>query len=383
MKKKIGIVGSTGSIGTQALDVINLHRDKFEIVFLSCNSNVDLMVEQGKQFSAKYIVSAGKKFDAEYFGIKVLYGYESVIKLIENEDIDLVLIATTGFSGVLPTYVAAKRGVEIALANKESIVAAGSLITEAVKRTRSTLIPVDSEHSAVFQCLMGQNRDKIEKVILTASGGPFRNRPFDSFDHISKTEALKHPNWSMGAKITIDSATMMNKGLELIEAKYLFDLHPSKLDVVIHPQSIIHSMVSFVDGSFLAQLGYPDMRTPISFSLMYPERLVSGVKPIDFKTLSVLTFQEVDFRKYRCLELAINVLNQGDNSLMIAMNAANEVAVEYFLKDNLSFQQIYDVIEGTVEKYSSKNITDIDEIFELDILSRETAKQVVKKLKRG
>ncbi|MCA1932796.1 MAG: 1-deoxy-D-xylulose-5-phosphate reductoisomerase [Calditerrivibrio sp.] len=383
MKKKIGIVGSTGSIGTQALDVINLHRDKFEIVFLSCNSNVDLMVEQGKQFSAKYIVSAGKKFDAEYFGIKVLYGYESVIKLIENEDIDLVLIATTGFSGVLPTYVAAKRGVEIALANKESIVAAGSLITEAVKRTRSTLIPVDSEHSAVFQCLMGQNRDKIEKVILTASGGPFRNRPFDSFDHISKTEALKHPNWSMGAKITIDSATMMNKGLELIEAKYLFDLHPSKLDVVIHPQSIIHSMVSFVDGSFLAQLGYPDMRTPISFSLMYPERLVSGVKPIDFKTLSVLTFQEVDFRKYRCLELAINVLNQGNNSLMIAMNAANEVAVEYFLKDNLSFQQIYDVIEGTVEKYSSKNITDIDEIFELDILSRETAKQVVKKLKRG
>ncbi|MCA1927040.1 MAG: 1-deoxy-D-xylulose-5-phosphate reductoisomerase [Calditerrivibrio sp.] len=383
MKKKIGIVGSTGSIGTQALDVINLHRDKFEIVFLSCNSNVDLMVEQGKQFSAKYIVSAGKKFDAEYFGIKVLYGYESVIKLIENEDIDLVLIATTGFSGVLPTYVAAKRGVEIALANKESIVAAGSLITEAVKRTRSTLIPVDSEHSAVFQCLMGQNRDKIEKVILTASGGPFRNRPFDSFDHISKTEALKHPNWSMGAKITIDSATMMNKGLELIEAKYLFDLHPSKLDVIIHPQSIIHSMVSFVDGSFLAQLGYPDMRTPISFSLMYPERLVSGVKPIDFKTLSVLTFQEVDFRKYRCLELAINVLNQGNNSLMIAMNAANEVAVEYFLKDNLSFQQIYDVIEGTVEKYSSKNITDIDEIFELDILSRETAKQVVKKLKRG
>lgn len=381
--KKIGIIGSTGSIGTQTLEVINLHRDKFDIIFLSCNSNVELMKEQGERFSAKYIVSAGKKFDNGSCRSKVLYGYESIVKLIENEDIDLVLIATTGFSGVLPTYTAAKKGIEIALANKESIVAAGPLITETVKKYGSTLIPVDSEHSAVFQCLMGQSKDKIEKVILTASGGPFRNRPFDSFEHISKAEALKHPNWNMGAKITVDSATMMNKGLELIEAKYLFELDSSKLDVVIHPQSIIHSIVSFVDGSFLAQLGYPDMRTPISFSLMYPERIFSGVNQLDFKTLPPITFQEVDFRKYRCLELAIDVLNSGSNSLMIAMNAANEIAVEYFLKDDLSFHQIYDVIAATVEQYNAKNIIDIDEIFELDILSRETAKQVVKKLKRG
>ncbi|MFN3967259.1 MAG: 1-deoxy-D-xylulose-5-phosphate reductoisomerase, partial [Endomicrobiia bacterium] len=209
------------------------------------------------RFSAKYIVSTGRKLDDGPYKSKVLYGYESVISLIANEEIDLVLIATTGFSGVLPTYTAAKRGIEIALANKESIVAAGPLIIETVKKSGSTLIPVDSEHSAIFQCLMGQSRDKIEKVILTASGGPFRNRPFDSFEHISKAEALRHPNWNMGAKITVDSATMMNKGLELIEAKYLFDLDPFRLDVVIHPQSIIHSMVSFVDGSFLAQLGYP------------------------------------------------------------------------------------------------------------------------------
>jgi len=230
----------------------------------------------------------------------------------------------------LPTYTAAQRGLTIALANKESIVAAGLIIIDAVKSSGACLIPVDSEHSAIFQCLMGQDKDKISNVILTASGGPFRNRPYDSFEFIQKEEALRHPNWKMGAKITVDSATMMNKGLELIEARYLFDLPPDKLSVIIHPQSIIHSMVSFIDGSYLAQLGCPDMRVPISFALNYPDRLSSGVNPIDFAKIHSLTFEDVDFNKYKCLKLATEVLHSDSNNLMIAMNAANEVAVECF-----------------------------------------------------
>lgn len=381
--KKIGIVGSTGSIGTQALEVIDLHRDKFEIVFLSCGRNTSLMEKQIHKFRPKYAVIVNEKQDIFSENTKVLYGNKNLIRLIEHEQLDLILIATTGFSGVMPTYTAARRGIDIALANKESIVAAGDLIIKEVNKRSSLLIPVDSEHSAIFQCLMGQDKRKIEKVILTASGGPFRNRPYDSFDFIRKEEALKHPNWSMGAKITIDSATMMNKGLELIEAKYLFDIPPTKLDVIIHPQSIIHSMVSFIDGSYLAQLGYPDMRTPISFALNYPERIKSGVKQLSFKDIHTLTFQEVDFRKYRCLELAIEILKKDKNSLMIVMNAANEIAVEHFLKDDITFHQIYTVIAETVSRFNETFIEDIDKIFEMDILAREQARSIVKNITRG
>jgi len=251
---------------------------------------------------------------------------------------------------------------------------------ETANKHKATIIPVDSEHSAIFQCLMGQDKAKVEKVILTASGGPFRNRPYDSIDLVSKEEALKHPNWNMGAKITIDSATMMNKGLELIEARYLFDFTADKLSVVIHPQSIIHSIVSFIDGSQLAQLGYPDMRTPISFALDFPNRITSGVKSIDFSKIGQLTFMDIDFRKYPCLELAISVLKKDKNSLMIVMNAANEVAVDAFLNDKISFHQIYSVIYETLSHFSEKDIIDIDEIFELDILSRESAKDIVKRI---
>jgi 1-deoxy-D-xylulose-5-phosphate reductoisomerase len=374
--KKIGIVGSTGSIGVQALDVISRHPGRFEVVFLSCNYNVELLVNQASEFNPGYIISTGQKIEKKLNNTKVLFGNQSLLDVIRNEDIDVVLIATTGFSGVLPTYTAAQRGLTIALANKESIVAAGHMIMDVVKNCGSCLIPVDSEHSAIFQCLMGQDKDKISNVILTASGGPFRNRPYDSFEFIQKEEALKHPNWKMGAKITVDSATMMNKGLELIEAKYLFDLPPDKLNVIIHPQSVIHSMVSFVDGSYLAQLGYPDMRSPISFALNYPDRISSGVKPIDFAKIHSLTFEDVDFNKYKCLGLAIKVLQSGSNNLMIAMNAANEVAVECFLKDKITFSQIYQVIEETINKFSEKNITNIEEIFEMDILSREMAHKV-------
>lgn len=379
--KRVGIVGSTGSIGTQALDVIRRHKDKFKVSFLTCNANIELLIKQSEEFHPDYAVSTSEKIEHPSDKTKYLSGTNELIRIVENEPIDLILIAATGFAGVLPTYTAAKRGITIALANKESIVAAGPIIKETALKNGSTIIPVDSEHSAIFQCLMGQDRSKIDKVILTASGGPFRSRPYDSIELVRKEEALKHPNWNMGAKITIDSATMMNKGLELIEARYLFDLTPDKLSVIIHPQSIIHSLVSFIDGSHLAQLGYPDMRTPISFALDYPNRISSGVKSLDFKEIGQLTFLEVDFRKYRCLELAIGVLNKDKNSLMIVMNAANEVAVESFLKDVISFHQIYNVIDETLSQFSERDIMEIDEIFELDILSREAAKRIVAKMK--
>lgn len=379
--KRIGIVGSTGSIGTQALDVIRRHKGRFKVSFLTCNANTDLLIKQSEEFNPEYAISTSEKVDYPSNKTKYLSGTNELIRVIENEPIDIILIAATGFAGVLPTYTAAKKGVMIALANKESIVAAGPIIKETALKNNSKIIPVDSEHSAIFQCLMGQDRSKIDKVILTASGGPFRNRPYDSIELVRKEEALRHPNWNMGAKITIDSATMMNKGLELIEARYLFDLTPDKLSVIIHPQSIIHSLVSFIDGSYIAQLGYPDMRTPISFALDYPNRIESGVKPLDFREIQQLTFLEVDFRKYRCLELAIKVLNKDKNSLMIVMNAANEVAVDSFLKDVISFYQIYNVIEETLSQFSEKDIMEIDEIFELDILSRETAKKIIGKMK--
>jgi len=379
--KKIGIVGSTGSIGTQAIDVIKRHKDRFELVFLTCHGNTDLLVKQINELSPRFAVCTGGEVEIASGKTKVLNGVNNLISLIENEPLDLILIAATGFAGVMPTYKAASRGVEIALANKESIVAAGPVIMETASKKGATIIPVDSEHSAIFQCLMGQETDKVEKVILTASGGPFRYRPYDSIELVRKEEALKHPNWNMGAKITIDSATMMNKGLELIEARYLFNLKPEKLGVIIHPQSIIHSMVSFIDGSMLAQLGYPDMRTPISFALDYPNRISSGVRTLDFRELQQLTFLEVDFRKYRCLELAISVLNKDKNSLMIVMNAANEVAVDAFLKDRISFHQIYNVIEDTLSNFFEKDVLEIEEIFELDILSREVAKNIIGKMK--
>ncbi|MCX8084304.1 MAG: 1-deoxy-D-xylulose-5-phosphate reductoisomerase [Calditerrivibrio sp.] len=378
--KKIGIVGSTGSIGTQALDVIRRHRKGFKVVFLTCNFNTDLLMKQVEEFEPNYAISMTNPVSHPYVQCRFLCGVDNLIKIIKEEDLDIVLIATTGFSGVLPALEAVKRGLRVALANKESIVVAGDIITRTAKATGSEIIPVDSEHSAIFQCLMGQDKSKVEKVILTASGGPFRNRPYDSIEYVRKEEALRHPNWSMGAKITIDSATMMNKGLELIEAKYLFDLSPHQLDVIIHPQSIIHSMVMFVDGSYLAQMGNPDMRTPISFALGYPHRIESGVKGIDFQKFSSLTFLKVDYRKYRCLELAINILNINKNSLMIVMNAANEVAVDAFLKDKIGFSNIYDVIHETLSRFTEKDILEIDEIFELDILSREAAKEIVHKL---
>ncbi|MGD9807236.1 MAG: 1-deoxy-D-xylulose-5-phosphate reductoisomerase [Deferribacterales bacterium] len=368
MPKKIGIIGSTGSIGTQALDVVRLNPDRYEVVFLSCNSNITLLKEQAEEFRPKYICITG---DCHTDG--ALLGLDSLLKLIREEELDLVLLAAVGAAGILPAYETVKRGIDLALANKESIVAAGSLILSKAKETGSRVIPVDSEHSAIFQCLHGQNKEHLNRIVLTASGGAFRNTPLDALGYVTKAEALKHPNWSMGAKITVDSATMMNKGLELIEARFLFDTPPDKLDVVIHPQSVVHSFVTFRDGSMIAQMGDPDMRTPISYAMAYPERTESGVKPLDMSAVGMLTFSKPDLDKYLCLKTAMEVLKNDKAAPMIIMNAANEVAVEAFIKGGLKYLAIPELIKETL------NVCDFDEpccveaVLETDIKAREAS----------
>jgi len=379
MIKKIGIVGSTGSIGRQAVDVILRNKDAFEVIFLSCNSNMQEMQKQVTLLKPKFaVILDGDKEIQEIGDTKVFHTISDLLSIISSEKIDLLLSAAVGFFGIKPTYEAIKNGIDIALANKESIVSGGKILTALAKRTGSKIIPVDSEHSAIYQCLMGNDKKKVSSITLTASGGPFMKRPDDSLSFVSVEETLKHPNWSMGAKITVDSATMMNKGLELIEAKYLFDLPAEILNVVIHPQSIIHSLVSYIDGSTMAQLGYPDMRTPISFALGFPERIESGVSTINLAKISSLTFYEPDLNKYKCLKIALDVLKSGSNFLMIAMNAANEIAVELFLKRKIRFTDISDIVEKTVYSFAEKEVSDIEEIFEMDILARETSMKICK-----
>jgi 1-deoxy-D-xylulose-5-phosphate reductoisomerase len=379
MIKKVGIVGSTGSIGRQAVDVILRNKGAFEVVFLSCNSNIQELQKQIALLKPKFaIVLDGNKEIKKIDNTKILHTISDLLSLISTQEIDILLSAAVGFSGIRPTYEAIKSGIDVALANKESIVSGGKILTYLAKNTGSKIIPVDSEHSAIYQCLMGNDKDKVASITLTASGGPFIKRPDDSLSFVSVEETLKHPNWSMGAKITVDSATMMNKGLELIEAKYLFDVPAEILNVVIHPQSIIHSVVSYIDGSTIAQLGYPDMRTPISFALGFPERVNSGVNTIDLAKISNLTFYEPDFNKYKCLKIAVDVLKSGSNVLMIAMNAANEIAVELFLKRKIKFTDIADIVEKTVYSFAEKEVSDIEEIFEMDILARQTSIKICK-----
>jgi len=385
--KNIAIIGSTGSIGVQALDIVKKHRDRFKIVFLSCHNNISELEKQIAKFEPEYAVITGNfHIDKNFERTKVFYGANELNNLIKNESgrIDTVLSAAVGFAGVLPSYNALLESTDVALANKESIVAAGRLMTETAKKTGASIIPVDSEHSAIFQCLVDRDKttDFVEKVILTASGGPFRYRPADSMGFVSVDEALKHPSWSMGNKITVDSATMMNKGLELIEARYLFDLSSDKLDVYIHPQSIVHSMVSYVDGSTLAQLGYPDMRTPISYALNYPKRLNWGAQPLTPDILNGLTFFKPDIDKYKCFKLALEVLHEDKNSLMIVMNASNEIAVDSFLKGYIDFVDIYTVISKVLERFTAKDIKNIDEIILLDKRVRSETATIIKNLRR-
>lgn len=350
-KRRIAILGSTGSIGRQALDVVRQHKDLFEIELLTANNSSALLIEQAMEFRPGSVVICNEAKYQEVADalqpndIKVFTGMDSVCSLVEAEDIDIVLTALVGFSGLRPTISAIKAGKIIALANKETLVAGGSVVMDLAKKYNSPILPVDSEHSAIFQCLLGATGNPISRIHLTASGGPFRTWDRDRIAAATKNEALKHPQWTMGAKITIDSATMMNKGFEMIEARWLFDTAPDKINIVVHPQSIIHSMVEFADGAVIAQLGNPDMREPIQFALSFPERLTLNNKKLDFASLQGLTFEEPDMEKFPCLSLAFEAIRKGGN-VPCAMNAANEAAVAAFLKDGIRFYDIPEIISA-------------------------------------
>ena len=354
-KKQIAILGSTGSIGTQALEVISEHSNLFEVEVLTANNNSKLLIEQAIKFKPNTVVIANeekyKEVDEALFklGIKVFAGQQSLEEVVEGENIDVVLTALVGYSGLKPTIRAIKAKKTIALANKETLVVAGDLITKLCLENGVKIYPVDSEHSAIFQCLVGETYNPIEKIYLTASGGPFRGRLRNDLLNITKAQALKHPNWEMGAKITIDSASLMNKGLEVIEAKWLFDLKAEQIDVVVHPQSIIHSAVQFEDGSIKAQLGVPDMKLPIQYALGFPERLKNTFKRFSFMDYPNLTFEKPDLETFRNLQLAYNAMDKAGNMPCI-LNAANEIAVAAFLKDKIGFLNMSDLIADCMEK---------------------------------
>ena len=348
-KRKIAILGSTGSIGKQALDVVKQHSDLFEVELLTANNSSELLIRQALEFKPNNVVICNPdKYDEvadalQPHDIKVFAGMDSVCDLVGAEDIDIVLTALVGFSGLRPTVAAIKAGKVIALANKETLVAGGPVVTALAKKYKTPILPVDSEHSAIFQCLMGAAGNAVEKIHLTASGGPFRTWEREKIAAATFAEALHHPQWHMGAKITIDSATMMNKGFEMIEAKWLFDVVPEKINIVVQPQSIIHSMVEFADGAVIAQLGCPDMREPIQFALSFPDRLTLDNKKLDFASLGTLTFEKPDMEKFPCLGLAFEAIGRGGN-IPCVMNAANEAAVASYLRGEIGFYDISDII---------------------------------------
>ena len=352
-KRHIAILGATGSIGTQTLDVVRQHPDLFEVELLTAGSNSALLIEEAREFDPAAVVICNEaKYDEvadalRDTDVKVFTGTQSMCDLVAAEAVDVVVAAMVGFSGLRPTVAALKAGKAIALANKETLVAAGDLVMDLSRKHRAPILPVDSEHSAIFQCLLAAGGNKVSRIHLTASGGPFRTWEKDRIAEADKTLALKHPNWSMGAKITIDSATMMNKGFEVIEACWLFDMAPEDVHVVVHPESVIHSMIEFEDGAVLAQLGCPDMRVPIQFALAFPERLPLKGERLDFASLGSLTFQEPDREKFPCLGLAFEAVRRGGN-IPCAMNAANEAAVKAFLEDRIRFYDIPEVIAGTM-----------------------------------
>lgn len=349
MPKNIAILGSTGSIGTQTLDVVKSHPDELKVEVLTANRNADLLIQQAKDFLPNSVVIADetqyKKVQDALFDddIKVFAGRDAISQVVQMNQIHTVVTAMVGYAGLEPTIKAIEAGKNIALANKETLVVAGDLISDLIEKHKVFITPVDSEHSAIFQCLTGEPQ-KIEKLILTASGGPFRTKSLDELKKVSYKQALKHPNWDMGAKITIDSATMMNKGLEVIEAKWLFGVQNSQIDVVVHPQSIIHSMVQFTDGSIKAQMGLPDMKLPIQYALSFPDRWNSNFPRMDFNLYPNLTFEQPDLEKFRCLALAYEALDKGGNTPAI-VNAANEIAVDAFLNEKIGFLQIPEIIE--------------------------------------
>jgi 1-deoxy-D-xylulose-5-phosphate reductoisomerase len=355
MRKKIAILGSTGSIGSQALQVIQEHPEEYELLIITANNNAERLIQQAKKHHPKTVVIGNEaKYDQLVTALKdlpieVTAGKNSVHQIVEHESIDIVLTAIVGYYGFIPTVKAIQAGKDIALANKETLVVAGEYITRLAEEKKVKIIPVDSEHSAIFQCLTGESVDWIEKIYLTASGGPFRGMSTEFLKKVTSEEALKHPNWDMGEKITIDSASMMNKGLEAIEAKWLFNLAPDQINVIVHPQSVIHSIVQFIDGSMKAQMGVPDMRIPIQYALGYPGRLKSNFKRFNFFDYPDLTFEQADTKKFRNLELSYEAMKMGGN-MPCVLNAANEIAVEAFLGNKIGFLDMPNVIEKTLQK---------------------------------
>ncbi|MBB6324652.1 1-deoxy-D-xylulose-5-phosphate reductoisomerase [Algoriphagus iocasae] len=383
-QKRVAILGSTGSIGTQTLEVIRQHSSEFQVEVLTAQNNADLLIQQALEFNPNAVVIGNEALypavrDALIDqDIKVFAGQKAIAQVVEMETIDVVLTALVGYSGLIPTIHAIKAGKQIALANKETMVVAGEIITALAKENRVNIYPVDSEHSAIFQCLVGEFHNPIEKIILTASGGPFRGKDRAFLENVTKAQALKHPNWEMGAKITIDSASLMNKGLEVIEAKWLFGLQTDQIDVVVHPQSIIHSLVQFEDGSLKAQLGLPDMRIPIQFALSFPDRLKSDFERFDFMNYPQLTFEQPDLETFQNLQLAYDALAKGGNA-PCTLNAANEVAVAAFLKEEVGFLEMSDLIGETLSKTEFILHPNLDDYVETDRRAREITEQLIKR----
>lgn len=384
-KKNLAILGSTGSIGTQALDVVRAFADRFEVSVISAYNSAELLIQQALEFKPKVVVIINEsnyttvKEALAHTDIQVTTGAEALVEAVQLEEIDVVLNAIVGSAGLRPTVRAIEKGKDIALANKETLVVSGELVMDLVKKHGVRMLPVDSEHSAIFQCLVGEP-SPIEKIYLTASGGPFRGWDRGRLENVTKESALKHPNWSMGAKITIDSASLMNKGLEVIEAKWLFDLDIEQIDVVVHPQSVIHSIVQFQDGSMKAQMGLPDMKLPIQYALTYPERYKNNFRRFDFLEYANLTFEKPDLDTFRNLKLAFQSLREGGNRCCV-MNAANEVAVEAFLHDEISFLGMSDVIEETLCHIKNTNNLNLDDYIAVDLESRKVARDLINKFK--
>jgi len=373
--KKILILGSSGSIGANTLNVVRNFPDKFVVTGLTVNSSIDILAEQIKEFHPEFVVVPDETKAAQLESnigslCKVFYGNDSITKAAAEGDYDILVGAIVGFAGLAPTIEAIKRGKRIALANKETLVVAGEIVTKLVLENNAEIIPVDSEHSAIYQCLVGENLNEVEKLIITASGGPFLNKEKSFFENATVDQALNHPNWKMGSKITIDSATMMNKGLEVIEAHWLFGLPIEKINVVVHPQSIIHSMVQFVDGSIKAQLGLPDMKLPIQYALTFPERLKNDFARTNLPAINSLTFFEPDFDKFECLKLAFDVIKTGGTAPCI-LNAANEIAVDMFINKKIKFSQIPKLIYEALSKIDNHIDPDIETIYDCDKRTRE------------
>ncbi|WP_430971690.1 1-deoxy-D-xylulose-5-phosphate reductoisomerase [Sunxiuqinia rutila] len=383
MKKRIAILGSTGSIGTQTLEVIAQNPDHFEVEVLTANNNIDLLVQQAKQFQPNMVVVANHcRYNTLVEAlkdepIKIFAGKEALEQVVQLETVDVVVTAMVGYSGLIPTIRAIEAGKHIALANKETLVVAGEIIMRKAVQNKVNIYPVDSEHSAIFQCLAGEHMNEIEKIYLTASGGPFRNLTETQLEKVTREDALKHPNWEMGAKITIDSASMMNKGFEVIEAKWLFDLKASQIDVIVHPQSIIHSIVQFRDGSMKAQMGLPDMKLPIQYALNFPQRLPSNFARFNFLDYPTLSFEQPNTKKFRNLALAFEALEKGGN-LPCILNAANEVVVQAFLKEKIRFVDMPALIEESMQKVTNLKNPVLDDYIQTDKETRLLTTSLIK-----